>query len=213
MSNKVLRSYTNHHIKPIATVKLPVTYKQESASASFELVDLVQENVLSGDTAEALGLISRLNSVTNEFPEILNTTGLLPGKYSIKLEPGAQGVVHAARRQPQSLKDRIVEKLKEMEANKQITKVEQPTEWVSSMVVSLRNDKLRICIDPSDLNKVIKREHHPMKTVEEVIADIPEAQIFSVLDAKSGFMQIELDDESSLLTTFNTPIGRYRWLR
>ena len=52
-----------------------------------------------------------------------------------------------------------------------------------------------------------------MKTVEEVIADIPEAQIFLVLDANSGFMQIELDDESSLLTTFNTPIGRYRWLR
>ena len=49
--------------------------------------------------------------------------------------------------------------------------------------------------------------------IDIVTADIPEAQIFSVLDAKSGFMQIELDDESSLLTTFNTPIGRYKWLK
>ena len=123
---------------------------------------------------------------------------MLPGKYSTKLKPGTQGVVHAARRQPQFLKDCIIEK-----KWKQIAKVEQPTEWVSLMMVSLRNDKLRICIDPSDLNKVFKLEHHPMK--EEVMADISEVQIFSVLDAKSRFMQIELDDESSLLTILNTP--------
>ncbi|KAF0043714.1 hypothetical protein F2P81_005051 [Scophthalmus maximus] len=42
---------------------------------------------------------------------------------------------------------------------------------------------------------------------------MPGAKVFSVLDAKSGFLQIELDDDSSLLTTFNTPVGRFRWLR
>lgn len=73
--------------------------------------------------------------------------------------------------------------------------------------------KVRICIDPRDLNKAIKREHYPMKTIEEVISNMPEARVFSVLDAKSGFLQINLDYESSKLTTFNTPIGRFRWLR
>jgi hypothetical protein len=38
-------------------------------------------------------------------------------------------------------------------------------------------------------------------------------KIFSVVDAKNGFGHVELDDESSYLTTFNTPFGRYRWLR
>ena len=42
---------------------------------------------------------------------------------------------------------------------------------------------------------------------------MPDAKVFSVLDAKSGFLQIELDEPSSYLTTFNTPIGRYRWRR
>lgn len=37
--------------------------------------------------------------------------------------------------------------------------------------------------------------------------------MFSVLDAKSGFLQIARDEASSLLTIFNTPIGRFRWLR
>ena len=54
-----------------------------------------------------------------------------------------------------------------MEEDGYIAKVEQPTEWVSSMVAVVKNGKVRICIDPSDLNKVIKREHHPMRTVEE----------------------------------------------
>ena len=100
-----------------------------------------------------------------------------------------------------------------MEKDGHITKVEQPTEWVSSMVATVRNGKVRICIDPSDLNKVIKREHHPMRNIEDVVSAIPGAKVFSVLDAKSGFLQIRLDEESSLITTFNTPIGRYRWLR
>ena len=81
------------------------------------------------------------------------------------------------------------------------------------MVVSLRNDKLRICLDPSDLNKVIKREYHPMRTVEEVVASIPDAKVFSVLDAESGFLQIKLDEESPYLSCFNsTPFGRHRFL-
>lgn len=79
------------------------------------------------------------------------------------------------------------------------------------MVAVLRNDI--ICIDPRDLNKVIKREHHPLCAIEGVIAGMPDSQVFSVLVAKSGFLQIKLDEESLTLTTFNTPIGRFRLLR
>lgn len=51
-----------------------------------------------------------------------------------------------------------------------------------------------------------------MKTVEDIVSNIPNACVFSKLDAKSGFLQIKLNEKSSYLTTFNTPIGRYRWL-
>uniref|UniRef100_A0A8C5PPV9 Gypsy retrotransposon integrase-like protein 1 n=1 Tax=Leptobrachium leishanense TaxID=445787 RepID=A0A8C5PPV9_9ANUR len=149
----------------------------------------------------------------DDYPELTRTTGTLPGKYTIKIDPEAQGVVHPVRRQPAALRNKILEKLQEMVKDGYITKVNQPTEWVSSMVAAVRNGKIRICIDPSDLNKVIKREHYPMRTIEEVVSAIPGAKVFSVLDAKSGFLQIELDEASSFLTTFNTPIGRFRWLR
>ncbi|KAL0153751.1 hypothetical protein M9458_050972 [Cirrhinus mrigala] len=239
-SSTVLRSYSNHKLKPVAAVDLLAKYKTREVSAEFEIVDIAQENVLSGVTAEALGLIVRLHSVqktdeadkihnTNEyfsstsslsvssglieFPELTRTTGTLPGTYTIKIDPDARGVVHPVRRPPAALKAKIIEKLNEMVEDGYITKVDQPTEWVSSMVAAVRNGKIRICIDPSDLNKVIKREHHPMRTIEEVVSAMPGAKVFSVLDAKSGSLQIKLDEASSLLTTFNTPIGRYRWLR
>ncbi len=52
-----------------------------------------------------------------------------------------------------------------------------------------------------------------MPTTEEVATKFNNAKVFSVLDAKSGFWQIRLDEESSMLTTLNTPSGRFRWLR
>lgn len=65
--------------------------------------------------------------------------------------------------------------------------MKRPTDWVSSMVVVAKPNKLRICIDPRNLNKFVKRSHHPMPTIEETIADLANAKVFSVLDAKDGF--------------------------
>lgn len=113
-----------------------------------------------------------------EFPELSRATGTLLGMYTIKKDPGAKDVVHAACRQPAMLRENNVEKLHKMEEEGQIAKADQPTEWVNSMVRTAWNGKVGICIDPSDLNKVIKREHHPVCTVKEVISEIPNAKVF-----------------------------------
>ena len=52
-----------------------------------------------------------------------------------------------------------------------------------------------------------------MTTIEDILTELNEAKVFSLFDAKNGFWHIELDEESSYLTTFNTPYDRYRWLR
>ncbi|KAF0044793.1 hypothetical protein F2P81_003951 [Scophthalmus maximus] len=74
------------------------------------------------------------------------------------------------------------------------------------------NPEIRLCINPKDLNTALKRPHHPMRSVEEVAAQMSGATVFSVLDAKNSFWQIRLDKKSSMLTTFSTPCGRYRFL-
>lgn len=62
-SNRVLKSYSNHKLKPIAAVDLLIHYKNTEVSAEFEIVDYSQENVLSGATAEALGLVTWLDAL------------------------------------------------------------------------------------------------------------------------------------------------------
>lgn len=78
-----------------------------------------------------------------------------------------------------------------------IVKQRKSTRWVNSMaMVTKPYGKIRICIDPRDLNCAILREHFPLKTAEEVAATMPEARIFSKLDATSGFWPSKLDYES-----------------
>jgi hypothetical protein len=79
------------------------------------------------------------------------------------------------------------------------------------MVTVIKPHKTRICLDPQNLNEAVKREHFPLPTIEEVTARMPNDKVFSVLDAKSGFWQIPLDEASSLLCTFNTPHGWYKF--
>ena len=81
------------------------------------------------------------------------------------------------------------------------------------MVAVVKPNKIRICIEPRDLNEAIRREHFLITTIEEVVASMPQAKVFSVLDATSGYWQVKLDEESSKLCTFNTPFGRYRFTR
>ena len=135
----------------------------------------------------------------------------MPGTYSIKIDHIAKPVVHGLRTQPAVLLPKIVDKLKEMEKEGHLANVTQPTDWVNSMAVSSRGEKIRICLDPADLNKAVKREHYPIPTVEKIVVKIPDAAVFTVLEAKSGYLQMKLDYESSLLTTMNTPTGtKYR---
>lgn len=122
-------------------------------------------------------------------------------------------MIHPPRKVAMALKDKIVEELHKMESIGVIVKQTEPTKWVNSIVTVVKPNKIRICIDPQDLNKAIKHEHYPLLTVEEVVSSMPKAKIFSVLDANQGFWQIKLDEESSKLCTFNTPIGRHRFLR
>jgi len=55
------------------------------------------------------------------------------------------------------------------------------------MVTVAKKDKIRICLDPTDLNKVVLRPHYPMPTLEEIIDDLQGAKIFSTFDVKSGY--------------------------
>ena len=70
---------------------------------------------------------------------------------------------------------------------------------------------MRICVDLKPLNESVLREVHPIPRVDEALAQLAGATVFSKLDSNSGFWQIPLSPESRPLTTFITPFGRYHF--
>ena len=74
------------------------------------------------------------------------------------------------------------------------------------------NGKLRICLDPKDLNKAIIHENHKAPTLEEIAHVLTGATRFSKVDGNKAFFGMHLTEEASRLTMFNTHLGRYRFL-
>ena len=188
------------------SVKTKVGFDKYNIEVKFEIEDLVQENVLYGDVAEKLGLLSRfkVDTANKELTELIKTTRTLSGEYSIKFKENVQGLIHPTHRLPVAIRPRATEKLCAMEDFGYVIPVIEPTEWVSIMGVSCKKDKIRICINLKYLNKVIKREHQPMNSIDNIITEIPDAKVFYALNAKSGFLQVRLDTQSSYLTTTRT---------
>ena len=113
-----------------------------------------------------------------------------------------------------ALKEKFKEELTKLVDEKIISPVDQLTPWVGSVVVTTKKSgALRVCVDPRPLNKALKRETYPMPILDEILPDLSQAKVFTTVDLRSGFWHCVLDEESSMLTTFNTPYGRYRWLR
>ena len=152
--------------------------------------------------------------VVEEFPDVFTGLGCMAGSYHIELDDTVAPVIHPPRRVPYSLLDKLKKKLEELEGKDIIQKVDRPTPWVNSLViVEKRDGSLRLCLDPRDLNKAIRREHHRIPTTEDIASRLSGKKLFSIVDEKDGFWQVRLDDESSHLCAFNTPYGRYRFKR
>ena len=69
--------------------------------------------------------------------------------------------------------------------------------------------KLRICLDPTNLNKAIVHEPYHFKIPEDIAYLLADACVITVSDCIKGFWHQQLDEASSFLTMFNTELGRF----
>nr|XP_061820643.1 uncharacterized protein K02A2.6-like [Nerophis lumbriciformis] len=223
-----LKDYNGRSIDSLGTCKLRVTVKGKVHYLLFSVVTEERESILGDKACEVLGLVKRVylvntdvsaqkietDSIVQNYAGVFTGFGALPFTYKIQLKEQARPVVHAARRVPAALKERLKKELDRMTTLGVIKKIEEPTDWVNSMVcVKKKNGDLRICMDPKDLNENIKREHYQIPKREEIASEMAGAKYFSKLDASNGFWQIKLDENSSKYCTFNTPFGRYCFQR
>ena len=118
------------------------------------------------------------------------------------------------RRIPFHVRKDVERELERLENEDIIEKVEGPTPLVSPTVTVPKKDGgVRLYIDMREANKAIKREKHPMPTLDDVIADLNGSTDFSKLDLSGACHQLELAEDSRYITTFSTHVGLRRYKR
>lgn len=187
---------------------------------------MIEQNLdplLSGDTCEKLLLIKRIqtasvmlplnkNDFVEQYSKRFNGLGKLPGQFSIKMKDDYIGVIQPNRRIPFGLYDRLKVTLSNLEQRGIISKVDYPTEFVNALIIVEKpNGNLRLCIDPKQLNNQIQREHYMIPTSDDISSRLVHKKVFTVIDLREGFWQVELDEKSSDLCCFNSPFGRFKF--
>ena len=220
-TNVKLSAYNGESIPAVGQCELNLKNKNENYQVTFIVTDSKSPPLLGLQTCQQLNIIKRIWAVNTSEPnlmeqyeDVFGEIGCLQGEHHISINSDVKPVIHPPRKIPISMLDKLKAELERMKQLDVIEKIDEPTDWVSSLVIVEKpNGQIRLCLDPRDLNKAIKRHHHPMPTVDEILSKLGGAKVFSKLDASSGYWQIKVDDESSKLLTFNTPFGRYRFKR
>ena len=158
-------------------------------------------------------------AIMEEFKDVFDDSQLRPMKgppMKIKIKPNAKPYkVNGARPIPYAYRDRIKEQLDAMVRDGIIEEVSEPCEWCHPIVlVPKRNtEEMRMTVDFKKLNNQVERPVHPARTPRDAVGEVTGAQYFTTFDARHGYWQVPLDEESKALTTFITKWGRYRYLR
>ena len=148
------------------------------------------------------------------YPNSFDRLGSLKGAYNIRVDPTVKPATHARRKVPIESKEAIDKELDYLIEEEIITEQVEPTPWVSSVTFPRKpNGEVRVCLDPSNLNKAIIREHHKPMTVEEIAHELARVTVYTKANALKAFLQIHLTHEASLLMTFSSHRGQLRFLR
>lgn len=70
-----------------------------------------------------------------------------------------------------------------------------------------------MCVDYRALNKLTVRDNYPIPLIENCLEYLSKKKVFTLLDLKSGFHQVQMADDSVQYTSFVTPSGQYEYVR
>lgn len=221
----ILKAFEGAVAKPIGIVNLSVRYKDKCNFEDFVIVKGANQRLLGERTCVHLGLIKRINKVNvciderkemfvNENIDIFKGSGRLPRKCEIVTTREFEPICHPPSKIPFAIRQPLRDELNRLVKRKAIEKVDIIDSRASInriVIVEKSNGKIRLCLDPSDLNKYTVRKPRVSETIEEICAKFLNKKIFSVFDLSEGYHQIEIDEGSSWKCCFATPFGMYRF--
>ena len=149
--------------------------------------------------------------------------------YKFQLKPNVKPARHAPRHVSIHLQDVFHKEIRNLEYLGILELVKEVTEWVNSFVIMEKKvpvdfsnvhspghsvqKKLRICLDPRDLNEALECETYYTRSIEEILGKFHGMTQFTIADFNKGYWMVELQPQSRKLTTMALDIGRFQWTR
>ena len=163
--------------------------------------------------------------ILKAYTDIFTGIGKFPGpQYKFQLKPNAKPARHAPRRVPIHLQETFHQEIKNLEHLQILEPIKEVTEWVNSfIIVEKKTDpqaepdqsskkKLRICLDPRDLNEALECEPYYTRSIKEILGKFHGMTRFTIADFNKGFWMVELHPESRKLTMMALDIGQFQWM-
>ena len=140
--------------------------------------------VKNNDHCSIMGDTDAKCEILRKYADVFQGIGCLEGEYHITVDPSVPPVIHPPRRVPVALQKPLKEELDSLTAKGILSPVKEPTDWVNSCVCVTKptTGKIRLCLDPKDLNRAIKCPHRYMLTLEDVLPKLSGAKFFTILD-------------------------------
>ena len=164
--------------------------------------------------------------ILSQYSSCFEGIGCFPGDpYKFHLKPDHKPARHAPRKVPVHLEAAFKEEIESLVKQGILEELKEHTDWVNSYVIVEKDTgnqhvpnhtvkkKLRICLDPRDLNEALEREPYHTRSVDEITAKLQGMTVFTIVDFKKGYWMVVLHPDSRRLTCMALPFGRFQWTR
>ena len=119
-----------------------------------------------------------------------------------------------ARPVPYAIRDRVEKALDDFVRLGTISRVETSDYASPTVNVEKPNGDIRVCADFSvTINKFLEVDEYPLPIIEDIYAQMSGSKVFTRLDARKFYEQIEVDDNSKKYLVINTIKGLYTYNR
>ena len=165
--------------------------EEDDGSWILDLIDLSGlENWPEHSQKEAKEMLKRNTKVFSKTDMDMGRTNLV--KHHIKLTDPVP--FKEAYRIPPQMYDEVKAHVQEMLNLGAIRPSNSP--WASAIVLVRKKDgRLRFCIDLRRLNNRTIKDAYSLPNIESILDSLIGAQIFSTLDLKAGYWQVEMAEE------------------
>ena len=136
-------------------------------------------------------------------------------KVKIEVDPTVPPKYCKARTVPYAMREKVDQELTRLEETGIISPVTH-SPWAAAIVPVAKSDpnEIRICGDfKLTVNRAARLDTYPIPSLSDLFNSIGGGKVFTKLDMSQAYAQLELDEESKLLTVINTQKGLFQYNR